>query len=103
MAPSTDITNNNDIWADPGLHWGCNRVENNALLVFQNISTTSEIRNNSSSSFTVNNIKSDIASASDKQDVESEKDDNTASGLSPPSYTRFRRFFRKLKHALCEF
>jgi hypothetical protein len=100
MAPSADVTNS-DIWAHPGIHWSCNRIDNNALLGIKSTLTTIEGRSNTSSSFAVSSSK--IAPNSSTQNQVDRSETDAAAGLSAPSYTRFQRFFRKLKHALCEF
>lgn len=92
MAPRTDSTNNN-VWTQPAIQWSCN-IDGNALFGIQTALTTVDGTNNSSSSFSVSSTK--IAPTSSNQNQVA------VSGLSSPSYTRFRRLFRKLKHALCE-
>lgn len=100
MAPSTDVTNNNDVWAHPGIRWSCNRIDDNALLGIQSFLSAVEARN-SSSSFTASSTK--IARTSTRKQAGHSEIDAAAAGLSSsPSYSRFRKFFRKLKHALCE-
>lgn len=94
MAPSTDVTNNNDVWTQPAIQWNCSHIDGNVLLGIQSALTAAEGTNNSSASFTVSNTKIAATSSNHKQ--------VTVSGLASPSYERFRRFFRKLKHALCE-
>jgi hypothetical protein len=102
MAPSTDVTNNNDVWAHPGIQWSCNRIDDNALLGIQSALSAIEVRNSSNSSFTLSNTKLAPTSSTHRR-VDHSETDAVAAGLSSsPSYTRFRKFFRKLKHALCE-
>ncbi|XP_069695253.1 glycogen synthase kinase-3 beta-like isoform X2 [Periplaneta americana] len=80
MAPSTDVTNSNEVWA----HWGCDG---------------SVTAGNGSTSLTASSTKVAPASAPNGEAAAAAA---TAGSLSPPSYTRFRKFFRKLKHALCK-
>lgn len=93
MAPSTDVTNNNDVWAHPGIQWSCSRIDSNALLGIHSALTTIEGTNNSTSSFTVSSTK--IAQTSTHNQA-------AVADPSSPSYTRFRKLFQKLKRALCE-
>lgn len=101
MAPSTDVTNNNDVWAHSGIQWTCNRIDDNALLGIQSALSAIEVRN-SNSPFTLSNTKIAPTSSTHRQVGHSETDAAAAGLSSSPSYTRFRKFFRKLKHALCE-
>jgi len=93
MAPSTDVTSSRDVWAHPGIHWSCNRIDSNALLGIQSAMTIIEGTNNSTSSFTASSTR--IAPAATHNQA-------AVTDPSSPSYARFRKLFQKLKRALCK-
>jgi hypothetical protein len=92
MAPSADSVDNNDICNQAGIQCNCTYIDGNVLLGIQSALTAAEATN--SSSFAASNTKIAATSSNHKQVA--------VSALTSPSYARFRRFFRKVKHALCE-